>query len=119
MLNKVAEKVTEGFIACCSCSLMCQGLEFVSNLFHNSPSPLTIRVHMLVRRYGKHPLSTDGGTWYQYACKSAKIKHHLHSFHDRSIIERTVQYFKDRTECFDDHFPCTKQNCNRQHVGTG
>ena len=71
---------------------------------------------MLVRRYGKHPVSTDGGTWYQYACKSAKIKHHLHSFHDRSIIERTVQYFKDRTECFDDHFPCTKQNCNRQHV---
>ena len=29
----------------------------------------------LVRRYGKHPVSTDGGTWYPYACKFAKIKH--------------------------------------------
>ena len=29
---------------------------------------------------------------------------------------RTVQYFKDRTECFDDYFPCRKINCNRLHV---
>ena len=30
---------------------------------------------------------------------------------------RTVQYFKDRTECFDDyHFPSKKINCNRLHV---
>ena len=70
----------------------------------------------LVRRYGKHPVSTDGGTWYPYACKFAKIKHHLHSFHDRSIIERTVQYFKDRTECFDDYFPCRRDNCKLEHV---
>jgi putative transposase len=70
----------------------------------------------LVRRYGKHPVSTDGGTWYPYACKFAKIKHHLHSFHERSIIERTVQYFKDRTECFDDYFPCRRDNCKLEHV---
>ena len=30
--------------------------------------------------------------------------------------ERFVQQIKDRTECFDDHFPCMKQNCNMQHV---
>ena len=70
----------------------------------------------LVKKYRKHPVSTDGSTWYPYASKFAKIKHHLHSFHDRSIIERTVQYFKDRTECFDDYFPCRKINCNRLHV---
>jgi|SRR5918994_4388427 putative transposase len=70
----------------------------------------------LVRRYGKHPVSTDDGTWYPYASKFATIKHHLHSFHDRSIIERTVQYFKDRTECFDNYFSCRKINCNRLHV---
>jgi putative transposase len=70
----------------------------------------------LVRRYRKHPVSTDCGTWYPYACKFAKIKHHLHSFHDRSIIERTVQYFKDRTECFDDYFPCRRDNCKLEHV---
>ena len=31
-------------------------------------------------------------------------------------IMRTVEYFKDRTECFDDYFPCRKINCNRLHV---
>jgi putative transposase len=70
----------------------------------------------LVRRYGKHPVSTDSGTWYPQACKFAKIKHHLNSFHERSIIERTVQYFKDRTECFDDYFPCRRDNCKLEHV---
>ena len=28
-----------------------------------------------------------------------------------------VPQIKDRTtECFDDHFPCRKQNCDLQHV---
>ena len=31
-------------------------------------------------------------------------------------MERFVQKIKDRTECFDDHFPCTKDDCNRLHV---
>jgi hypothetical protein len=31
-------------------------------------------------------------------------------------MERFVQQIKDKTECFDDHSSCTKQNCNRQHV---
>ena len=33
----------------------------------------------LVKKYGKHSISTDGGTWYPQACKFLKIKHHLHS----------------------------------------
>jgi len=41
----------------------------------------------LVRKYGKHPVSTDGGTWYPQACKFLKIKHHLHSSYERNIIE--------------------------------
>ena len=28
----------------------------------------------LVKRYGKHPISTDGGTWYPQACKFLKLK---------------------------------------------
>ena len=63
----------------------------------------------LIKKYGKHPLSTDGGTWYSQACRFVKIKHHLHSSYEKSIIERTIQYIKDRTECFDDYFPCTKK----------
>jgi hypothetical protein len=31
-------------------------------------------------------------------------------------IERTMQYIKDRTECFDDYFPCRKKNCKLKYV---
>ena len=34
----------------------------------------------LVKGHGRHPVSTDGGTWYPMACKFLKLKHHLHSF---------------------------------------
>jgi putative transposase len=69
----------------------------------------------LANEYGKHPLSTDGGTWYSQACKFLKIKHHIHLSHERSIIERTIQYVKDRTECFDDYFPCRKEKWTKTH----
>jgi len=69
----------------------------------------------LANEYGKHPLSTDGGTWYSQACKFLKIKHHIHLSHERSIIERTIQYVKDRTECFDYYFPCRKEKWTKTH----
>jgi hypothetical protein len=32
----------------------------------------------LVKRYGKHPLSSDGGTtWYPQACRFLKLDHHI------------------------------------------
>jgi putative transposase len=49
----------------------------------------------------KHPyVSTDGnGTWYPQACRFLRLSHHhLHSPFEKSVIERTVQYIKDRTE---------------------
>ena len=70
----------------------------------------------LVKRYGKHAVSTDGGTWYPQSCKFLKLEHHLHSLYEKNIMERTIQYLKDRTEGFDDYFPCRKYNCNLQHV---
>jgi len=70
----------------------------------------------LVRVQGKRPVSTDGGTWYPMACKFLKLKHHLHSSLEKSLVERTMQYIKDRTECFDDYFPCRKENCKLKHV---
>ena len=71
----------------------------------------------LIRKYGKHRISTDGGIWYPQACKFLKIKHHLHSSYEKSIIERTIQYIiKDRTESFDDYFPCTKEKCKLKHI---
>ncbi len=70
----------------------------------------------LVRIHGKHPVSTDGGTWYPQACRFLKLDHHFHSSLEKSLIERTMQYIKDRTESFDDYFPCKLKNCKLKHV---
>ena len=70
----------------------------------------------LVRVHGKHPVSTDGGTWYPQACRFLELEHHIHSPLEKSLIERTIQYIKDRTECFDDYFPCRVKNCRLEHV---
>ncbi len=37
----------------------------------------------------------------------------------KSLIERVMQYFKDRTESVDNYYPCVsikRKNCNLQHV---
>ena len=34
----------------------------------------------------------------------------------KSVIERAMQYIKDRTECFDDYFSCKKKNSKLRHV---
>ena len=74
-------------------------------------------IRSLVRRYGKCNISTDGATWYPQACRFLKLKHHVHSFYEKSIIERTIQYVKDRTESFDDYFPCRKErSCKLEHI---
>ena len=75
-------------------------------------------IQSLIRKYGKHNISTDGGTWYPQACRFLKVTHHIHSSIEKSFIERTRQYIiKDRTECFDDYFPCSKDNdCTQKHV---
>ena len=65
----------------------------------------------LIKKYGKNPVSTDGGTWYPQACRFLKLRHHTHSNYEKNTIERTIQYIKDRTESFDDYFPCQKDNC--------
>ena len=70
----------------------------------------------LIQIHRKHPVSTDGGTWYPQACQFLKLEHHIHSSLEKSLIGRTMQYIKDRTEGFDDYFPCRKQNCNLEHV---
>ena len=74
-------------------------------------------ISKLVKAYGPHPVSTDGGTWYPQACGFLGLKHHIHSPYEKSIIERTMQYIKDRTENFDDYFPCRKRaDCELMHV---
>jgi hypothetical protein len=39
------------------------------------------------------------------------------SMYIKSIIEGTIQYIKDITECSDDdYFPCRKSNCKLEHI---
>ena len=59
----------------------------------------------LVQEYGKHPVSTDGGTWYPQACKYLKLRHHIHSAYEKSIIERTIEYLKDKQKILTIIFP--------------
>ena len=73
-------------------------------------------ISSLVQIHGKHPVSTDGGTWYPQACRFLNVDNHIHSSLEKSLIERTMQYIKDRTECFDHYFPCRLKNCKLKHV---
>jgi putative transposase len=44
-----------------------------------------------------------------------KLNHHLHSFvykDEKSIIERTMQYIKDRTESYDIYFLVKRTDAN-------
>jgi putative transposase len=71
----------------------------------------------LVKLYGKHIVYSDGGAWYPEACYSLRLKHRLHTSFEKSIIERTMEYVKDRTEGFDDYYPCRKKlDCDLNHV---
>jgi hypothetical protein len=72
---------------------------------------------------GKDPLNlngkknfVDGDTWYPEACKVLTLKHYIHLSLEKNLIERVMQYFKDRTESFDDYYPCRKDDCNKDHV---
>ncbi len=73
-------------------------------------------IRSLVEKYGKHTVYTDGGTWYDEACNIIGLKHYLHSPFQKSLMERVNQYFKDRTESFDDYYPCRQMECNLFHV---
>jgi putative transposase len=72
----------------------------------------------LRNRFGRKPIFTDGAKWYNDACRWLRLTHHqVYGTELKNIMERFIQYIKDRTiECFDDHFPCRKENCNIQHV---
>jgi putative transposase len=73
-------------------------------------------IRSLVSKYGKHTVYTDGGTWYDEACNVIGLKHYLHSSLEKSLMERVNQYLKDRIKCFDDYYPCIRNECNLFHV---
>jgi putative transposase len=72
----------------------------------------------LIVKYGKHSVYSYNGTWYPEACKVLNVKHYIHTPLEKSLIERVMQYFNDRTESFDNYYPYKKENgdCNIDHV---
>jgi putative transposase len=76
-------------------------------------------IRSLVSKYGRHTVCTDdGGIWYPQACNFLHLKHMLHSPLEKSLIERIMQYLKDRTKCFDDYYSGTMNsiNCDLKYV---
>jgi transposase-like protein len=68
---------------------------------------------------GRKPIYTDGALWYNTACRRwLRLKHDVYGTELKNLMERFIQYLKDRTdECSDDHFSCMKEGCDRQqHV---
>ena len=65
----------------------------------------------LIEIYGRLTVYSDGRTGYPEAC-SLELKHRLHACFEKSLIKRTIQYFKDRAEHFDDHYPCIRFGCD-------
>jgi putative transposase len=70
----------------------------------------------LRNRYGKKAIYTDGARWYDDPCKCLGLKHQIYDTELKNVMKRFVQQIKDRTECFDDHFPCRMKDCTREHV---
>ena len=59
------------------------------------------------------------GTWYPQTYKFLKLKHHhIHLPYGKSVIERTIQYVKHRTESFEDYFPCRNERriCKLEYI---
>jgi putative transposase len=50
----------------------------------------------LVEKYGKHTVYSDGALWYPEACRSLGLEHRIHSQYEKNIVERAIQYLKDR-----------------------
>ena len=59
---------------------------------------------------------TDGAPYYKASCKILNLKHGLYSSEIRNLMERIVQYVKDRTKLFDNYIPCIKEECDEEHA---
>jgi len=69
----------------------------------------------LVKQSGRHPIYTgQDHTTLRHAGASASPADPSSKTH--ALMERAVQYLKDRTERFDDHFLCRRLECILIHV---
>jgi len=73
-------------------------------------------IRRLVHKYGRVPIYTDGAGWYADACRWAGVEHVVYGRPLRNLMERMVQYVKDRTEAFDDLFPARKSRLSSRRA---
>jgi putative transposase len=59
---------------------------------------------------------TDGAQYYRTACKFLNLDHDVYDLRLRNLMERIVQYVKDRTRDFDDYIPCRREMCDKMHA---
>jgi putative transposase len=59
---------------------------------------------------------TDGAQYYRTACKFLNLDHEVYDSRLRKLMERIVQYVKDKTGDFDDYIPCRRGRCDRMHA---
>ena len=86
------------------------------------PNSIVVEMFLkdLRKMYGRHQVWTDGAWYYASACNSLGWEHRVYGRGSWlwEVMERAVQYVKDRTEAFDDLFPCRSHgsNCRLKHV---
>jgi hypothetical protein len=54
--------------------------------------------------------------WYNDDVKWLKLKHVVYGTELKNFMERFIQKIKDRSECFDDNFPCRKIDCSTKYI---
>ncbi|MEM1546131.1 MAG: hypothetical protein QXP91_06700 [Candidatus Methanomethylicia archaeon] len=59
---------------------------------------------------------SDGAHYYKASCRILKLKHELYGLEVRNLMERIIQYIKDRTRLFDNYIPCMKNKCGNEHA---
>jgi hypothetical protein len=60
---------------------------------------------------------SDQADWYPSERRSLGLEHHVYDAARGNLIERFVQYVKDRTEGgFGDYFPRRRMRCRFEHV---
>jgi transposase-like protein len=59
---------------------------------------------------------TDGAQYYRTAWKFLNLDHDVYGLRLGNLMERIIQYVKDRTEDFDDYIPCRREGCDKMHA---
>jgi transposase-like protein len=59
---------------------------------------------------------TDGAPYYRASCRILNLRHGVYSLEVRNLMERIIEYVKDRTRLFDNYIPCIKDECDGEHA---